>query len=235
MTRNLDTFERVVRLLAAAFAFFAAAVLFHHPAVRFAAAAFGAYALWECYAAKCPLHAMLGVASPTDRLAPETVRLLGLLGVQVTLAYEWWSAGWGKLSNPDFLTGMGKTLAAFAAKNPYPWYKSFLENVAAKNATAFGIAVEWSQAVIAFVLVAAAVETLWGKEERVRRKAMLAASVALVGGMLMNANFYFAAGWTSASTKGSNMVMFWAQAALLYVWLRSFANSSPSVSGAAKR
>jgi hypothetical protein len=48
--------------------------------------------------------------------------------------------------------------------------------------------------------------------------AALAASLALSGGMLMNANFYLAAGWTGPGTKGSNVVMFWSEGVLLYVW-----------------
>lgn len=229
MTRNLDRFERVTRLLLAAFAFFAGAVLFQHVAVRVVAAAVGLCTLWEGVTGKCPLHAALGLRSPTDRLSTEATRLVGLLGIQMIAAYAWGSAAWEKLSNPEFLAGMGKTLGYFASKNPFPWYKAFLENVAAKNAVAFGTAVEWSQAAIAFVLVASAVETVWGKDGGTKRKALLAAALALAGGMLMNANFYLAAGWTGPGTKGMNVVLFWAQAALLYVWLRSYASPAKGV------
>jgi hypothetical protein len=222
MTRNLDRFERVVRVKLAVFAFFAAAVLFQHPVARAAVAAAGLFALWEGVSGKCPLHAMLGLRTPADRLSAEATRLLGLVGVQMAVAYAWWSAAYEKLSNPEFLSGMGKTLGYFASKNPFPWYKAFLENVAMKHSAAFGAAVEWSQAAIVFVLVAAAVETFWGKDEGAKRKALLASSAALAGGMLMNANFYLAAGWTGPGTKGMNVVLFWTQAALLYVWLRSY-------------
>lgn len=230
MTRNIDRFERVVRLLLAAASFFAATVLFQHPVARLLAAAFGLLALWEGCAGICPLHFMLGARSPSEPLPSDVTRLLGLGGVQLSVAYAWWSAAEEKLSNPEFLAGMGKTLGYFASKNPFPWYKGFLEGFAAKYAAAFGGVVEWGQAAIAFVLVAAIVETLWGKGEGAKRKALLASSLALVGGMLMNANFYFAAGWTGPGTKGMNVVMFWVQAALLYVWLREFSGTKKAKS-----
>ncbi len=225
MTRNLDRYERVVRLALSVIAFFAAAVLFRHVAARAAVAAAGLFMLWEGVTGKCPLHAALGLRLPSDRPSAETTRLLGLVGLQMTVAYVWWSAAYEKLSNPEFLSGMAKTLGYFASKNPFPTYKAFLENVATKHSVAFGTAVEWSQAAVAFVLVAAAVELLTGRGDGAKRKAFLASSLALAGGMLMNANFYFAAGWTGPGTKGMNVMLFWAQAALLYVWLRSIVSS----------
>ncbi len=225
MQKNLNSFERVVRLFIGIFALFAAAVLFAHPLARFAALVFGLYSLWECAAGKCPLHAMLGMRSPGERLSSEKLGLLGLSAVQAVLAYEWWSAGWEKASSPDFVAGIGKTLGYFASKNPFSWYKSFLEGFAVKHATLFAYAVEWGQLLIAFSLIIAVGIVLWTKNEKQRRLALMVSAGALLGGMLMNANFYLAAGWTGPGTKGSNVVMFWTQAVLVYVWISTLMSS----------
>ena len=128
--------------------------------------------------------------------------------------------------NPDFVGGMGKTLASFASKNPYAWYKAFLEGPAAANSAAFGMAVEWSQMLVGLTLFATAAWFLYSRG-KAGKPALAAASLALAGGMLMNANFYLAAGWTSAGTRGSNIVMFWVQASLLYVCLAAWAMPAP--------
>jgi hypothetical protein len=228
MQRNLDNFGRVVRALLGLFFIFAAWQLYHHPASRLLAAVFGAYALWEAVSAKCPLHAKLGVLTPSDRMSPEKLFMIGVVGVQAVIAYEWWSAGWEKVSGGEFVKGIAGTLGFFASKNPFPWYKAFLEGFAAKNASVFAYAVEWSQIAIAVVLAAAVIVHAYGKKERVKRGAIVLALAALFGGMLMNANFYLAAGWTSPGTKGSNVVMFWTQAVLCYVWLSTFMTRKPA-------
>lgn len=219
MQKNLNTFERVVRLLLGAFFLWAAYALYHHPLARLAAAAFGLFALGEAVTARCLLHKRLGKEDPALPLAKEKLFLLGALGVQTVMAYEWWSAGWEKVSSPEFVEGITGTLGFFASKNPFPWYKAFLEGFAMKNATAFAYAVEWSQVLIGLCLAAAAVVLAYAKNGKWHRPALAAAVLALAGGMLMNASFYLAAGWTGPGTKGSNVVMFWVQAVLGYVWL----------------
>lgn len=235
MSSNLSLFERLIRLLLGAFFLFAAAVLYHHPVARLLSAAFGLFALGEAMTAKCRLVARLGVGSPSEAMTAESRYLLGVVGIQTVLAYEWWSAGWEKVSSPGFVADIGKTLGYFASTNPFPWYKDFLLGFAAKNATVFAYAVEWSQVAIALALAASAVILAYGRNEGLRRNARVVAVLALAGGMLMNANFYLAAGWTGPGTKGSNVVMFWAQAMLLYVWISALASSLKAPAQAMQR
>lgn len=230
MRRNLDTFERIIRLLLGAFALFAAFVLFKHPLARLAAGAFGVLGLAECAFGVCLSHARLGMLAPGDRLKPETLRLLGIVAIQIVLAYEWWSAGWEKVSSPGFVANISQTLAVFASKNPFPWYKSFLEGRAMRNATAFAYAVEWSQVLIALALAASAALLLYAHDGKMRRLALCGALIALFGGAWMNANFYLAAGWTGPGTKGVNVVMFWTQAVLMYVWASTLRAEKPLTS-----
>lgn len=216
MTR-LDFTERFVRGFLAAVSAFAAWQLFDHPALRLIAALFAAYALYEAVAAHCPIHARLCDASGS---LPRTARyLLAFVALQLSLAFEWAGAGASKLANPEFASGLAQTFGTFAAKNPYPWYADYLTGTATAYATTLANAIQWSQVAIAVVLAAAAVKLLYVKDPVLRRMAAAASIVALVGGMIMNANFYLAAGWMSPSTHGLNLVMFWAQAALAYAWL----------------
>ena len=145
--------------------------------------------------------------------------LVGLVAVQIILAYEWMSAGWGKISSPKFVEGIVGTFDYFASQNPYLWYKSFLLNFATRNATLLAYLVEWGQVIIAIALLTAGIAYLYANKISVKKTALKVSILALIGGMLMNINFYFAAGWTSPSTHGINLIMFLIQAVLLYVWL----------------
>lgn len=145
--------------------------------------------------------------------------LKGLVIIQAVIAYEWLSSGWGKVWGPEFVNGMAKTLERFASQNPFAWYKDFLATYVAPNAIAFGQVIEWSEIFVGLVLFVAAGCLLYPKCEKWGRAVSLLTIVVLLGGMLMNANYYFAAGWTSPSTHGVNLVMFWVQAGLLYVWV----------------
>lgn len=222
MKRNLGPFDRLIRCVLAAFLLASAIWLFRHPVARVLALAGGLFALAEGLAATCPLAARLGAKSLKDKLDEKALLLIGVLGTQMVLAYEWWSAGLEKVSSPEFVEGIAGTLAYFASGNPFPWYKEFLLGFATENATAFAQAVEWSQVGIALALFASGAAYAYLKDASQRRNALVISVAALLGGMLMNANFYLAAGWTGPGTHGINVVMFWTQAILAYVWISSF-------------
>lgn len=225
MQKNLASFDRAARLFLGIISLLLAAVIFSDPFARLFALAFGVYAVWECASGKCPLHAKLGLRAPADLLAPETAYLLGLAAIQLVLAYAWLSAGWEKVSGAAFAGGLAKTLGYFASKNPFPWYKAFLLGPATSYATPFGYVIEWGELAVGIGLAACAVAILISAEAK-RRQGLIFSVAALAAGMLMNANFYFAAGWTGAGTKGDNVAMFWVAAALAYVWASSLRKPS---------
>ena len=150
----------------------------------------------------------------SERMLP----LAGLVAIQMILAYEWLSAGWGKISSPKFVDGIAETFGYFASQNPYLWYKSFLLGFATENATLFAYLVEWGQVIIAITLFTAGITYLYTEKMSAKKTALKLSAFALLGGMLMNANFYLAAGWTSPSTHGINLIMFLIQAVLACVW-----------------
>ncbi|MDP3985260.1 MAG: DUF2892 domain-containing protein [bacterium] len=221
---NLSFFDRAVRLVLGLVAFVFAWTLFEHPLAKIIVVAFGVLAIVESITGICWLYHRLGVHSRKDRIRTESLYLFGLGLAQAVVAYEWWSAGWEKVSSPAFVEGIGNTLRFFASKNPFPWYKNFIEGFALQNATLFAYAVEWSQILIALALFVAAVLIIYAKRTRTTQAVLIVACLALFGGLLMNANFYFAAGWTGPGAKGSNVVMFWVQGVLLFVWLSVLIN-----------
>lgn len=131
--------------------------------------------------------------------------------VQAVLGYEWIKAGWEKVSDPNFVGGMSQTLNVFAAKNPTGWYKDLLINVGVPNATFFGWLVGYGEFIVGITLVVAAAFYVFypGKFDRISRYVVpIGSIVALIGAAVLNANFWFAAGWLSVSTDGLNATMF---------------------------
>jgi hypothetical protein len=214
--RNLTLSERVLRILLALLAGWIALYAFQNVFARAIAAA---AALWMCVEAavgSCPLHAGMGVKRPGDAPSADRLYLAILLGMQAVLAAIWWHAGWEKMTG-TFVADLPKIFTRFADGNPYPLYVSFLQSVAMPNALAFALLVQWSQLLIAAVLAACALSLL--VRHRASQRAALALSIAaLLGGALMNANFWLAGGWTGAAASTSNVALFWPELLLAYAW-----------------
>lgn len=227
MPKNLNWFDRLIRILMSAVLFFSAAYLFHNSIARIAAAAFGLLELVEAVVGICPLFNWLGNGRfffgwlGQNKLSAEANYLVGLIAIQCVLAYDWWSAGFGKISSGAFVAGLPKTLATFANQNPFPWVKNFLLGFATSNATAFGQLVQWSEATIGVVLVLAGISYVYSKHPSVRKFSVILSVLALFGAIIMNVTYYFAAGWISLGVKSINLIMFWTEAILAYTWLRS--------------
>ena len=219
MKKNLCLFERLIRVLLAAIILYAAYALFENTVARTIAGLFGLYSLAEAILGVCPLNRHLGLKSPTDHLSSTTVSFLVIMWIQVVLAYEWWSAGFAKLIDPEYITGMPATIAFFASSNPFAWFSSFLTGFATANAEVLGRLVLIGELLTALGLFLTAALCVYAKQSRLRRSTIVVAVAALTGGLLMNAVFYFAAGWTGPGTHSLNVVMFWAQAVLIYFWL----------------
>lgn len=124
-----------------------------------------------------------------------------LAAVQLILAYEWLNSGIGKFTKPEFMAGIDKTLATFANKTNFSWYGDFLGSA---NAQLFGNITRLSEVLIGLGLLA-------GIAYLIKRSLpgwiLWASIVAAFGGALLNLNLYLAAGWSSPSTAGINVVM----------------------------
>jgi thiosulfate dehydrogenase (quinone) large subunit len=115
---------------------------------------------------------------------------LWLALLRIATGYVFIHAGWEKVSNPEFVPGMAKTLGYFMSQNPYPWMASLLKNVAIPNATIFGYLFAYGELLVVLSL-------FFG----------LFSQIGLLGAFAMNVTFYFAAGWTGASTATANEIM----------------------------
>ena len=144
----------------------------------------------------------------TETLSKAQVALtnaaLSVLLIRLFLAYEWLQSGTEKiqsiLSDPNAYFGaLSKVFGAVWAKsNPYPFMTDFLTNTAAPNAAAVVTTIAVVEALVGISL-------LLGVLTR----------VGALGGIAMNVIFYLAAGHTSPSTAGINLVMIGAQLGMM--------------------
>ncbi len=121
------------------------------------------------------------------------------------LAYEWLSGGTQKLqslaADPSaFIKGMTGAFNGWAAKNPDPNVAGFLKSFVVPNAGA----IVWMVAICEFLVGIAFLLGFFARP-------------AAAGGMLMNGFFYFAAGFSSPSTAGINLIMIGSQATMLLI------------------
>ena len=136
--------------------------------------------------------------------APLRNEAIAILLVRLFLAYEWLNAGIGKIQGIQtggsaYFDGFSKVFATVWAKsNPYPFMTDFLTSTVAPNAPTV-------VTTIAVLEVLVGVSLLLG----------MLAPVGALGGMVMNAIYYLAAGHTSASTAGINLMMIGAQLAII--------------------
>jgi Na+-translocating ferredoxin:NAD+ oxidoreductase RnfD subunit len=103
------------------------------------------------------------------------------------------------------MANIGKSLEGFAAKTPYSSYANFLKSTAIPNAEMFGNMIRSSELLVGIALVLGGIVLLWQK--RLPMVAIWLLALANFGGALMNLNFFLAAGWSSPSTWGVNLVM----------------------------
>ena len=215
MKKNLDLFERVVRAWVSAIALLIGLVIVRHPVARLLFIAFGGWAALEAVTGSCPLYRHLGVRKPGEKMPGADRSLLMLLGVQLSLSYVWWHAGYEKLAG-DFVSKLPETLGFFLSKNPYPFMHAFLARAVPK-ALQIGVLVEWGQVATALALAGAVFLVVYGSAEA-KRLGYALSIVALFAGAIMNAAFYLAAGWTGPATATSNIAMLWPELLLLYYW-----------------
>lgn len=119
-----------------------------------------------------------------------------LLLVQIVVGYEWLVSGLSKVANGNFPHGLAAQLRDLAKMSP-SWYGQFLRSSISPHAVTFGYLIEFAELAAGIVLVGVALAELapgrWlsGRISRFFRLLVLA---ALVGGIVMAANFELANG-----------------------------------------
>jgi len=129
---------------------------------------------------------------------------LSVLLIRLFLAFEWLNSGTGKIqsimSDPSgYFGGLSKVFAAVWAKtNPYSFMADFLTNWAAPNASTAVTAIAITEVLVGLSLLLG-----------------LLTRLGAFGGIVMNVIFILAAGHTSPSTMGINVVMIGAQLGMM--------------------
>ena len=118
----------------------------------------------------------------------------------------WSRSSFGKLASGNFPENLGSTLTKFASKNPYPWIKDFLENIAIPNSYIFGLLTQWGELLTALSIIIASIYLI--KRSQKNRFVLVLLMLGLLGGMFLNAVFWLASSWTSPSADGLNLLMF---------------------------
>lgn len=138
--------------------------------------------------------------------------------IQALLAYEWIVSGWTKVTSETFVSTFPATLIRFTEQNPHTWYVDTILRFSTQHATTFAELVRWGELLAGLGIVSGSI-LLLQKYTSLHRVGTYVLVGALVGGCWMNANFYFAAGWTSPSTGGLNLLMFGVQLVLISFWV----------------
>lgn len=125
--------------------------------------------------------------------------------VVLAVGFIFLRSSYGKFTGGTFVSTLGETLSKMVGKNPYPWYKSFLLSTAIPNATTFGLLTMWGELLSGLAMLLAAVYLLIKGGNKL---AYLLLALGGLGGAFLNGIFWLAAGYTSSSTDGLNLLMF---------------------------
>ncbi len=122
--------------------------------------------------------------------------LVGLLGIQIFLGYEWVVSGLSKVLSGTFVSGLAAEMTDKSA-GLSGWYKSFLDGTVIPNAELFGVLVQTGELVLGALLIATAILwlTRWSTLGFGARQLLLVVIVlAGVATTIMNVNFHLANG-----------------------------------------
>lgn len=125
--------------------------------------------------------------------------------ILAALGFIFLRSGYGKVVGGQFVSTLGETLTKFASKNPNPFYKNFLEQVAIPNSVTFGYLTMLGEVFAGLSLLLLSVYLLFNK--KAGRIVYLVLGAGLLVGAFLNATFWLAAGWMSPSTESVNLVM----------------------------
>ncbi|OGE41467.1 hypothetical protein A3E86_05225 [Candidatus Daviesbacteria bacterium RIFCSPHIGHO2_12_FULL_47_45] len=141
-----------------------------------------------------------------------------MLAILLATGLIWLKSSYGKFASGNFVQNLGGTLEKFASKNPYPWEKSFLNQVALPNASFLGTLVLWGEAFAALALTLVSLSLLL--KVKTPDFARIILVLGLLVGVILNLIFFLAAGWTSPSTESVNLIMLAIQAIAVVSILR---------------
>ena len=134
-----------------------------------------------------------------------------LAAIQAIIGWEWLMSGVNKVLSGTFPQGLANFLNSGAKDNPNTWYVAMLHQYVMPRCVLCGYIVEWTEVVIAAIMLTGAVILLLQPRipERVQQRFALSYGVAIVTSLLIGAfltvNFHFSAGgWLFPTFNGTS-------------------------------
>lgn len=138
------------------------------------------------------------------RLMPKSAAKL-LLIILLVVGLLWARSSYGKITAGTFISSLGTTLSKSVDKNPYPWFKEFLNTVVIPNSQIFGFLTFWGEFLTAISISVGALVLLLSSKSHKAGSLILA--LGLLGGAFLSIIFWLGLGFTSPSTDGLNLLM----------------------------
>lgn len=143
-----------------------------------------------------------------------------LLVIFLSIGLMWLRSSYSKFTSGNFASSLGGTLSKTVDKNPFPFFKQFLVNVAIPNSQIFGFMTQWGELLSALAIAVGALWLLIGVGSNKLAGVILLAG--LVGGAFLNIIFWLGFGYTSISTDSLNLLMAIVQIVGIVVLLKQF-------------
>lgn len=126
--------------------------------------------------------------------------------IYLLIGLTWIRSSTDKIFGGKFVDLLGGLLTKIADKNPYPWYKAFLQNVAIPNSQIFAQLTMWGEFLTAFSITLGSFYLLYSRSEQ--RLGLLILLAGLIGGLFLNATFWLGFGYANVATDSLNLLMF---------------------------
>jgi hypothetical protein len=138
--------------------------------------------------------------------APISPAAWGMAAVEASIGFEWLLSGLNKVFSSGFSSGLAKELQTNLQGNPNSWYVALANSVLIPHARLFALLAEGGEIVVGLGLFVGAALWVSGRLQAGRwaRRLNLGVMLALVGGLLMSANYAAMAGDTLPGINAAN-------------------------------
>lgn len=141
-----------------------------------------------------------------------------LLFIVLAIGLLWAKSSWGKIVGGTFISSLGASLGKVVDKNPYPWFKQFLTDVAIPNSMIFGTLTFWGEFLTAVTITVGAFILLLSPKGNRWATLMLIGGLAV--GAFLNIIFYLGFGYSNPSTESLNLLMAFIEIIGVIVFIR---------------
>jgi thiosulfate dehydrogenase [quinone] large subunit len=126
--------------------------------------------------------------------------------VEAAIGFEWLVSGLNKVLSPDFSSGLAHQLQMSLQGNPNGWYVTLANSLMIPHARLCALLAEGGEVLVGLGMFAGAALWISGRLQAGRwaRRLSLGVILALVGGILMSANYAVMAGNTLPGLNAAN-------------------------------